>query len=111
MKFCKHCGSQLEDEAVVCVNCGCATEEAAPAAAATVSGPSTLQTVAKVFMILGCIAGAFCFLIPLCWCIPMTLHYSKAVKEGQPVSVGFKICSLLFVSQVAGILMLCDSNN
>ena len=25
MKYCKNCGSQIEDEAVVCVSCGCST--------------------------------------------------------------------------------------
>lgn len=23
MKFCSHCGAQVEDDAVVCVKCGC----------------------------------------------------------------------------------------
>lgn len=32
MKYCKNCGSEIEDEAVVCVHCGCATEtQAQPA--------------------------------------------------------------------------------
>lgn len=31
MKYCKNCGAQLEDEAVICPGCGCATD-AAPAA-------------------------------------------------------------------------------
>jgi len=24
MKFCSHCGSEIEDQAVICVKCGCA---------------------------------------------------------------------------------------
>ena len=28
MKFCSHCGKELMDEAVVCVNCGCAVNGA-----------------------------------------------------------------------------------
>ena len=23
--FCKHCGSEIRDEAIICINCGCAT--------------------------------------------------------------------------------------
>lgn len=59
--------------------------------------------------ILGFFPYSFITYIPLCWCIPMVDHYSKKTKRGECVSVGFKICSLLFVSFFAGILMLCDS--
>ncbi len=106
MKYCRNCGALMDDKAVVCVKCGCAAENEPSQKKA----PSTLSTVAKVFMVLGCIAGAFCFLIPLCWTIPMTVSYSNAVKNGKSVSIGFKICALLFVNIIAGILMLCDKD-
>ena len=51
------------------------------------------------------------YLIPLIWGIPMTVHYFKATKNKKPVGVGFKVCTLLFVNLVAGILMLCDNSN
>ena len=35
--------------------------------------------------------------------------FNKANK-GEPIGTGFKICSLLFVNTIAGILMLCDKN-
>ena len=35
---------------------------------------------------------------------------SRYINEKKPVSVGFKVCTLLFVSLIAGILMLCDSD-
>ena len=38
----------------------------------------------------------------------MTLSYFKSVKEGRPVSLAFKICSLLFVNTIAGVAMICD---
>ena len=34
MKFCTQCGKELNDQAVVCVNCGCAVENKAAAPAA-----------------------------------------------------------------------------
>ena len=108
MKYCSNCGSQIDDKAVICVHCGCATDTAATATAATSDTSSTLKTIAKIFMILGCIAYGWC-LIPLCWTIPMTVHYFNSVKNNQPVGLGFKVCSLLFVNLVAGILMLCDN--
>ena len=73
---------------------------------------SGMKTAAKVFMIIGTVAmGVAGYLIPLAWCIPMTVSYFKKVKTGQPISTGFKVCSLLFVSLVGGILMLCDNEN
>ena len=112
MKFCSHCGTQLLDEAVVCPNCGCAAEQAtASAQAVNNETSSTLKLIAKIFMVLGCISTAFAFLIPLCWTIPMTVHYWKAVDNGQRVGTGFKVCALLFVNLVAGVLMLCDNQD
>ena len=88
------------------------------------SKSSGLKTAAKVFMIISCamcgvlflanlylgIARALSYLIPLCWQLPMTLVYFEKVKNGERVGTGFKVCSLLFVSLVAGILMLCDND-
>lgn len=110
MKYCTKCGAQMVDDAVICVNCGCAVETAtAPAPSPSSSEASMLKTVAKIFMVLGCVVSGI-YLIPLCWTIPMTVHYFKAVKESRPVGLAFKICSLLFVSLVGGILMLCDND-
>lgn len=113
MKYCTKCGHELMDEAVICPNCGCPVEGAnvpatvsAPAAGA---GDSTLKTLAKIFMVIGCIGTAFA-LIPLLWTIPMTITYFNKTTRGEPVTTGFKVCSLIFVSLVAGILMLCDNN-
>ncbi len=108
MKFCTHCGAQLDDAAVVCPNCGCATDEfvAANNAQAAILQDSTLNTVIKVFMVLGCIATGWC-LIPLAWTIPMTVHFFNSAKSGRRVGVGFKVCVLLFVNLIAGICLLC----
>lgn len=105
MKYCKHCGTQLPDEAAYCTNCAHAVELTAT------TNTSSLKTVAKVFMLIGCIMSGFYFLIPLCWTIPMTMHYWKAVENKTPVETSFKVCSLIFVSLIAGIFMLCDNND
>lgn len=102
MKYCSKCGGQIADEAVICVNCGCAVENT------TVAKNSGLKTAAKVFMILGTIIMGI-YIIPLAWCLPMTISYCRKVKRGEPVSTGFKVCSLLFVSLLGGIFMLCDN--
>lgn len=65
-----------------------------------------MSTAAKVFMVIACISAGLA-LIPLCWMIPMTVHYFHAVRDKRHVGVGFKVCSLLFVNLLAGIFMLC----
>ena len=109
MKYCSSCGSEIKDEAVICTKCGCAVN------GKTLQGSksknmSTMQTIALVFMIISCV-GYGMFLIPLAWTIPMTISYSNKIKNGEEITIGFKICCLLFVSLIAGILMLCDSSS
>lgn len=106
MKFCTKCGNELIDEAVVCTKCGCATStNPIP----NLNEKSELSTVAKVFMIISTVLLGL-YLIPLVWCVPMTISYTNKVKNGEQISTGFKVCCLLFVSLVAGIIMLCDKN-
>ena len=60
----------------------------------------------KFLMIAGTILTAFAtYGVSLLWSIPMTVVYFK--NDGW-VGNGFKVCTLLFVSLVAGILMFCD---
>ena len=79
---------------------------------------SDLQTAAFIFMIISLAVWSFIgmiymfvffigifFLIPLAWIIPMVVYYKNNYRT---VGIGFKICTLLFVNQIAGILMLCD---
>lgn len=48
-------------------------------------------------------------LLPLFYLIPMTVYYFKATKNKRPVGMAFKVCTLLFVNMIAGILMICDN--
>lgn len=102
MKYCSKCGSKISDESVVCPNCGCRVCET--------TADDGLKTTAKAFMLIGCVSGACFFLIPLLWCIPMYISYCNKIKNGEPVSTGFKVCCLLFVNTIAGIIMLCDQD-
>ena len=103
-------------------------------------GPNSLQSVAKAFLIVSCVASAISLLatvivwmicifqqtqvlLPASWigmasslplfalCIYMTNSYSHKIASGQKVGIGFKIITLLFISFIAGILMLCDNDN
>ena len=135
MKYCAKCGTELFDDAVICVKCGCLTEDQStpiyqqPTPNQWTENPSqpigvplTMQntfaksnsntTTVKVFLILGTVLMAlYTFCIGLAWCLPMTLSYCNKVKRGEPIGTGFKVCCLLFVSLIAGILMLCDNND
>ena len=108
MRYCSHCGKELVEAAVICVGCGCAVEQSV--AVLEPCAATGLQIAAKVLLIIETVFRGI-FLLPLAWCLPMTLSYCKKIKTGQPVGTGFKVCVLIFVSTIAGILMLCDSEN
>lgn len=108
MKYCSNCGSEVEEDAAFCQSCGkkVGIKNSANVAPQTQESSDTLGLVAFVFMILACIYMGFA-LFPLIWCIPMTVYLNGKLKSGEPIGVGFKICTLLFVSLIAGILLLC----
>lgn len=133
MSYCNHCGGRLSEGDRFCPGCGAPVTtgntaasdtqnpygQQAPFGQPTYGGyppyppqqaaprESELATAAKVFMILSCIFGAMFYLIPLAWMIPMTVTLFGKLKRGEPIGVGFKICTLLFVNLIAGILLLC----
>lgn len=113
MKFCTHCGNQLLDEAVICPKCGCAVDSdsrdtfnSTPRSGGASEG---MVKATKALLIVACIFSIFSYFIPLIWCIPMTVSYYRKKENGEPISPTFKICTLLFVSTLAGILMLFDN--
>lgn len=110
--FCCHCGAQIHDEAVFCVHCGCSVKPLTPAPAPVpVQQPKddTMSIIIKIFMVVGCISMGWA-LLPLAWCIPMTVSVFKSIDSGKPISTGMKVCSLLFVNTIAGICMLCAND-
>lgn len=66
-----------------------------------------MKLAAFILCLISTIVSGF-VLIPLIWCIPMTIHVYKAYKGEEDLSVGFKVCVLLFVNLIGGILLLCD---
>ena len=150
--YCKYCGKEVSDNAVICVGCGRLTDAGEKWQAqhaqqeqqiaqntvsnqtSTSSNKSGLGTTAKVFMILGCIFTPLSlmsnfltlyidgmllinviFIILLClsslaWTIPMTVNVCRKLKNNQPISTALKVCTLIFVNTIAGILLLCMRN-
>ena len=41
------------------------------------------------------------------WIIPMTVIAFKRLRRRERIGMAFKICTLLFVNLVAGVLLLC----
>ena len=112
MKYCKNCGQELPEEADFCSNCGAQCYykvEPTHQPQSNANEGSTLKTLALVFMIIATVISGFA-IIPLCWCIPMTVRYYRYTKGEGTLSTAFKVCTLLFVSLISGILMLVDED-
>lgn len=58
-------------------------------------------------MVIMLVVYTFAMIIPLAWCIPMTISVHRKLRDKQPISVAFKVCTLLFINLVSGILLLC----
>ena len=116
--FCAQCGNEIPSDAQICPFCGnyqnavsrdMPTREAPPQNPINTIGTDrdeTLKLIIKIFMIFGCITFGW-LLIPLLWLIPLTAGVFNKFKTGEPISVGTKICVLLFVNVVAGVCLLC----
>ena len=70
---------------------------------------SNVGYIGYCFMVVATVITAFA-LLPMAWTIPMTIHAKKCLNSGKKMSTGFKVCALLFVGLVGGILLLCDSD-
>ncbi len=104
MKYCQTCGAEIHENAVICTKCGCSIPQEK-----VTGGNDGLAVASKVFLILGCIAQGW-MLLPLAWCLPITISICNKMNRGEPVGTGLKVCALLFVSLLGGILLLCRSD-
>ena len=113
-RYCNHCGAGVCDEAAVCAHCGRTLNSTDSATSSTSNlgiNAQGMQSVIKILMIVGTVLMALetCGL-GLIWCLPMYSHYNEKIKRGEKVSTTFKVCTLLFVNTIAGILMFLDGN-
>ena len=61
-----------------------------------------------------CIISTVCAcwtIIALAWMIPMTMHSYGIYKGEKPNTVAFGVCTLIFVSLIGGILLLCSNKD
>ena len=107
--YCSKCGAEIMDEAVICTKCGCLVEGKRvfiKTKEQKEKDDYKLKNTADIFMILALVLRCW-LIIPLLWLIPMRVYFNKQMDNQQPISVEFKVCTLLFVSVIAGILLLC----
>ncbi len=117
-KYCVNCGGEMPADAQICPACGynqnSFVRSGPPQNSYTYQNREpvssdreyTLKTIVKIFMVLGCIGFGW-LIIPLFWCIPLTVSVFNKFKTGEEITVGTKICVLLFVNMIAGICLLC----
>ena len=125
MRYCHNCGNALNDGDRFCQSCGAKVEIENMASGterpvepempkdnenkSEKKKNSELKTIIKILMIIVTVCSGFA-IIPLCWTIPMTVSYSRKIEKGEDVSLAFKICTLLFMNMIIGILMLVDDD-
>ena len=115
--YCPNCGKEIPNNSHYCPECG---NEVNTSYSATFTPASTINSkeetnagldiAIKIFMIIGCVSLA-AFIIPLCWCIPMTISAFKSIDNHEKIGTGMSVCTLLFVNTIAGILMLVRDND
>ena len=124
MKFCGKCGKEMVDEAVVCPNCGCATQAPnpgpmpgpMPGPAPLYAPPQPMAPVSKSYasLVLGIIGIIFAWLFALVGHIVSIIGICLGVKElkrtGSPVglvlSIIGEVCSI--ASSLIGILTVAS---
>lgn len=69
-----------------------------------------LRLVAFIFCILS-LVGSCWLIVPLAWMIPMSVISWGIYKGTKANTVAFDVCTLIFCSLVAGILLLCSNKD
>jgi len=103
MKYCTKCGAECNDKDVFCSKCS------AKLSITSIKRDSTVDSVISILVIL-CDICLGLTIIGLAWAIPMTIAINKRIKNNKKFGVGLSVCTLLFISKIAGILMLLQDN-
>lgn len=69
-----------------------------------------LRLVAFIFCILSLVSSCW-LILPLAWMIPMCVISWGIYKGTKANTVAFDVCTLIFCSLVAGILLLCSNKD
>ena len=116
MKYCTHCGAQIDDDAFYCPKCGSlCNKRFSPESEQSVPGSiksrdKDLMTVAYIFCLISTIFWGF-LIIPLLWMVPLTASLRHKINNVKPIGVAFKVIIILFVSFIAGIILLIGDSS
>jgi len=94
MKFCQHCGKEVDDDAVVCVNCGCPVEGAKTTAAPASNKKSGCAVAGFVLSLLGLIFVAI-------------QSFAPSVVLGMPFILSYLVYILAGAGLVLSIVGTC----
>ena len=111
MKYCPSCGKELNDTDRFCPSCGHDTG-LAPAPSMSHHSSYSSQTytlIGFIFLLIGTVTLGL-FIIPLCWCIPFTVHVYRKYKRNEKPGLAIAIASLLLVSLIGGIFLIIASS-
>lgn len=102
MKYCQKCGKALDDEAVVCVNCGCAASPGFGQREPDVETSGLLIVLSVLFPIVGIIVGV----------IYMQSNNENGKKAGKTylkaalITVGVVLIIYLFLGTMVSTILL-----
>lgn len=109
MIVCKNCGKEISDGVFFCAGCGATIAANEPLLEHNEKKRYMPGRAIRIFFIIGTVLSVLMTgAIALAWCLPMLRVYQRRVKEGLPIGTGFGVLVLLFVSRVAGVLMLLE---
>lgn len=91
MKYCTNCGSQIDDEAIICIHCGCAVQKAQPQPP-VYNAPADKADAALVVL---------CVLFPIVglvlWAVKRDESPVAARSYGKAALISFCVCTALIV--------------
>ena len=137
-KKCPTCGKEFEEETNFCSSCGTLITKnniiqddsnnsiSIKNSNFLTSPPASAIRFILAFMIISCIinfglimqfltfeeyaAMMFIGFLPLLWKIPMTIYFRKCASTLKQTGTAFKVCTMFFVSFVAGIILICNDD-
>ena len=87
MKYCSHCGKEIADEAVICINCGCSVKGNVPVA----ENDGEIEGGLMALSILVPLAGW------ILWGVKSKETPETAKKYGIAAIISFAVCLLIYL--------------
>lgn len=97
MKFCANCGKQLDDNAVICPNCGCQTGNV------NMRSSTGYPVADEHYTTLSIVGFVLCFCVTLAGLICSILAYKSAKEEGNRKSQTLSKAGIIISSVSMGI--------